>query len=48
MHLIFIGVAGDDDLAVVGWPQDSAIEFTKESLGELKVTRSSSDEILLI
>jgi hypothetical protein len=48
MHLLFVGVAEDDDLAVVVQPQDNTIEFVKEPLGKLKVMRSSSDEILPI
>jgi hypothetical protein len=48
MHLLFIGVAEDDDLAITERPQGSVVELTKESLGELKVAIGSSNDILLI
>jgi hypothetical protein len=41
-------VTEDDDLVVARWPQDSSVELANESLGELKVMRGTSDEILLI
>jgi hypothetical protein len=39
----FIRVAEDDDLAIVGWPQEIAIELTEETLGKLKVINDIMD-----
>jgi hypothetical protein len=46
--LFFIGVIEDNDLAITRWPEDVAVEVTKKFLGELRVTRSVSDEVFLI
>jgi hypothetical protein len=39
VHLLFffIGVAEDDDLAVVGQPKDITVEVAEESFGELLI-----------
>jgi hypothetical protein len=35
VHLLFfIGVIEDDDLVVVGWPKDVAVEIVKKPSGE--------------
>jgi hypothetical protein len=50
-HLLlffFIGVAEDDDLAVVRQPKDITVDVAKESSGELLITQCIRDETLLI
>jgi hypothetical protein len=41
--LFFIGVAEDDDLGVVGWPQEIVVELAEEALGELEVMSDIMD-----
>jgi hypothetical protein len=37
----FVGVTEDDDLTIVGRPQEITIELAEETLGELEVTSVS-------
>jgi hypothetical protein len=46
--LFFIRVIEDDDLIVTRWSENVAVEVTKKFLGELRVTRSASDDVFLI
>jgi hypothetical protein len=49
VHLFFfIRIAKDDDFAIGGWPKNSAVEVTKESPGELLISRGIRNETFLI
>jgi hypothetical protein len=48
-HLFFfIGVAEDDDLVIIGQPEDTVIEVTKKLPSELLIPRGIRDEAFLI
>jgi hypothetical protein len=49
VHFFFVvRVAEDDDVAIVGWPEDVTVEVAKRSPGELLIMRGIRDETFLI
>jgi hypothetical protein len=48
LFFFFIGVVEDDNLTVVGWPKDVAVEVTEESFDEFLIPRDIRDETFLI
>jgi hypothetical protein len=46
--LFFIRVVEDDDLVIIGWPEDTTVEVTEESPGKLLIPLGIRNETFLI